>query len=404
MVRVLLCTLCILSGSSLLAAEGPQPGTSLEAGPWANADVVLMGIVHEVTELRAPQVARVKVEKVYKGTVAGKVISVVVRGERPTLEPTKPSVPYFRPGVEERFILFLERSPGAVTYGMRTLFDTSDKTGPQKIAAVEAVAEIAAVKGPDAKRRRATRLLSDMLRDPRGWTKTFAARELAWLARSQPEAFDEKTQARIRRVGKSRLTADQRFWLRTLFRALEKAGAKADSPPEDPEDADPWRRTWEAAGTKEDRQRLLARLFADREAFERHGWWAYRQSEPSLRAWYWPALAGTRLKIESAMLRALYPTEEDAGVREQLVRTLGIKGGEADVRWLEERSANLALRRPALLALARIRTASARAALERRRDVFRGAGEADLADWIDYLLSPAFEAAERRAGRAIGGR
>lgn len=404
----------LLAGLALAAsaaAAETAPVTSLEAGPYRRADAVLLGVVEAVHDVRAPggalgrQIARVAVEKVYKGAVrAGSRVTVIVHGQRPTLDPSKPSVPYFRANATERFVLFLGTSSGGASYRMQTLFDTADKTGPEKIAAVEAVASMASVQGAHAKGRRALKLLLEMLRDPRGWTKTFAARELAWFAAAQPEAFDPKSQAALRRAAKSRMTTDQRFWLRRAFRSLQQAGKQAQPAPRDAAADDPWRSTWLAAATPEARRTLLTRLLRKGDGVARHGWWAYARSEPSLRRWFVRALGDSSQPLDTQALRDLYPTEDDPQAREAIIRTLGLRGSDDDVPWLEARSRNLVLRRPALLALARVRTPAARAALARRRRALAATGEADLAAWVDHLLSPAFEAAERRAGREPGGR
>ncbi len=82
-------------------------------------------------------------------------------------------------------------------------------------------------------------------------------------------------------------------------------------------------------------------------------------------------------------------------VRERIVRTVGLLGGAADVPWIAERLRSPTVRRAALIALARIGTKPARAQLVRAQVK----STAEEGRWIEYLLSPAFGAGERKAGR-----
>lgn len=392
--------------------EAPPALTALEAGPYRAADAVLVGRVVHVTDVRAPggnlgrQIARVQVERVFKGRVRpGDAITATVVGQRPTLDPGRPSIPYFRAGREERFVLFLERSSTGATWRLKTLYDAQDAVGEEKIAAVAGVSEVAAMSDPGARARRMVALLLAGLKAPGRWTKAHAARELAYLARAAPGAIDAATEARIRRLPPSALTPDQRHWLRILFELLaqrERPASEAQSPANG--EADAWRATFKAATSPEDRKTLLARLVeAGGTESAGRAWWAWPLLEPSLRIWF-ARLVAERGATDAASLRGVYAGEEEPEVRAALVRGVGLLGGREDVAWLAARLENVALRRPVLLALARIRTKQARAWLEDARLAASAQGESDLVTWIEYLGSPAFEESERRAGRPVGPR
>jgi hypothetical protein len=412
---LLLCALVVGAAARAAGAgdgEPPSALTALEAGPYRSADAVLVGRVAHVTNVRAPggtlgrQVARVRVERVFKGDhEAGDQVAVTVHGQRPTLDPARPSIPYFRAGEEQRFVLFLVRSRTGATYRLHTLYDAGGKVGDEKIAAVAAVAEVAALSDPDARARRTVSFLVAGLKASGRWTKAHAARELTYLAGVAPAAIDAATAARIRRLPPAALTPDQRFWLRILFQLLAERGP-AEKRPSDASDAetDPWRQAFLATSEPEARKTSLARLAASgKDAVERHGWWAWSRVEPSVRVWF-ARLLGDRAATTAARMRAAYAGEEETEVRSAIVRAVGLLGAEEDVRWLAERLGNIALRRTALLALARVRTADARAHLEEARQAAEARDERDLAAWLEHLLSPAFAESDRQARAGGTGR
>ena len=108
----------------------------------------------------------------------------------------------------------------------------------------------------------------------------------------------------------------------------------------------------------------------------------------------WLAAAGHAEALPA--LRASYAHEEDPEVRSAVIRAHGLLGGDADVPWLEARLGNARLVETALLALARLRTPTARKALEAFREQRLKGSEEDqeLAEKVLRLLGPAFEEAE----------
>lgn len=390
------------------AGPSPEPLTALEAGPFSAADVVVVGQVLQVREVRSPgggrgrQLVRVQVRKVLQGKAPGsEEISVMVLGQRPTLDPDRPSVPYFARGNRDIYVLFLAREPGQFAYRLQTLFEGRGSVGREKIAVSQAVARLAAVSDQEEKGRRTLAALIAMSKAAGRWTKAFAARELNYLAGVRPALFDAATQNRLRRVPSVTMTPDQRFWMQRLFKRLEALGTptgiglRAGAA-----ESDPWRATFLAAADDEQQQTMLTRLVATGgEPLQRHGAWAWREVQPSVRRWYARALAEARQGEALKWLRGAYGNEEEPLVREEIIRAVGLLGGADDAAWLAQRARNVRLRRAALLALARLDVPEARkhlaAALERARD----AGEKDLTTWVEYLLGPEFAESERRAGR-----
>ncbi|MDJ0523348.1 MAG: hypothetical protein QNJ90_14855, partial [Planctomycetota bacterium] len=241
--------------------------------------------------------------------------------------------------------------------------------------------------------------LLEMLRGRGRWTRPHAARELAYLAQQRPEVFDRRTVGQLNRMAAVRGGQDLTFWLRRVMQILQQHAATKGGKgnPSTSDDAvDPWRASFEAAPGAEDRRLLLGRLLsAGDDRFVKHGWWAWVRLEPSSRLWLLEAFVLAKRSAVVPRLRALYGGAASADVREAIVRTVGLLGGEADVAWLAERLAGRTARRAALIALARIRTPSA---LERLRRA-RKEADAHEAAWIDHLLSPAFEAGGGKRGR-----
>jgi len=404
--------LLALFGIALLAASGSLAGvaaarkpvpplTGLEAGPWARADAVLHARVERVLDVRAPggtkgrQVVHAKVLAVYKGLVKKDTeITLVVLGQRPTLDPAQPSLPYFRSGQQTRHVLFLGRADGAFAWRLQTLYDAEGRAGAQRVRAVEAVATWSAQTEIVTKAQLVVKDLLRMLGSGGAWTKTHAARELAWLARARPESFSRKDQSRLRRTAPLATSSDQRFWLR---RTLTSIAARASTAKRDVVETDPWRRTFLGTTEPTERAALLTHLLHRGGAlYKRHAWWAWRRLEPSLRVAFVDALASAKRLDEAASLRRAYGTEDETEVRGRIVRALGFLGGDADVAWLIARTNNERLRRSALLALARIGSPLARLQLKAARSAPWSTD--DLRAWIDHLLSPEFQEAERRRG------
>src|SRR5206468_382916 len=93
-----------------------------------------------------------------------------------------------------------------------------------------------------------------------------------------------------------------------------------------------------------------------------------------------------------APVRSTYEREQDAAVREAIVRAVGLLGDDGDVAWLVARAEQPSLVRAVAFALARVRTDAALAAL---RAIARRARESDPPDadtsrLADYLTTPAF--------------
>jgi len=387
----------------------PRALTALEAGPYRHADLVAVGQVQQVTDIQAPggargrQVVFVRVERVFKGTAEpGEEISLLVLGQRPTLNPSRPSIPYFTKGRRDRFVLFLGRGAGQEAYSLQTLFDLKGKDAGDKIAAVKLVASSAAIEDREVKAGETLAALVKMMRGGGAWGKAFAARELNYFAHVRPEAIDARTRARLKRTPATLLTEDQRHGLREMFKTLAASRGGAGSGPAAiaPED-DPWRVFFRRATGETVRQKLLTRLLASGgPTLERQQNWVWQHMQPSLRAWWVGALSRAGRREQSVRLRAVYGSEADPRVREAIVRAVGILGSDKDVTWLAERVQNVQLFRVALLALARISSPAARRHLETARRGAERRGEQGLAAWLAYLLGPGFKRSEQRARRS----
>ena len=391
-------------------AGEPCPTTALEASAFDPADLVIVGQVLSVKQVRSPgggrgqQLVRVAIENVLKGrAAAGSEISVMVIGQRPTLNPEQPSVPYFSEDKLDRYVLFLARDPGQFAYRLRTLFEGRGSLGKEKIAVSQAVGRLAAIPSEEEKARRTLAALLAMSKGTGTWTKSFAARELNTLAAARPDVFDARTRARLQRMPSMVLTPDQRFWFKRLFKTLSIAGAmpsRADPGDEAEQEQDPWRATFLSASDAEQQKQMLTRLLTGGgEALSRHAGWVWHEMDPSLRLWYVRAVGEAGVHSEAGRLRRLYATEEETEIREAIVRTVGLAGGEDDLDWLIRRADNLGLRRAALLAIARIHRPAGTAFLEKEHKAALSAARRTEAQWLEYLLGETFAEAERRAGR-----
>lgn len=374
------------------SADGRAPSlTRLERGRWDPADAVVHARIESVKDARAPggalgrQVVRARALAVFQGPIAkDQVFTLIVYGQRPTLDPSRPSVPYFQAEKRSEHVLFLARGDDAHAWGLQTLFDLDGPTGGEQLAAVRTLAAWRAMTDEDAKAARIVKDLLQMLANGGAWTKTYAAREIAWLAESRPRSFDARSRRRLQRVAPMGSSRDERFWTR---RALASLAPGKDAPKEaaEAEDEDPWRRAFREAGGTEDRITLLTRLHASSgRLYDANAWWAWRRLEPSLRVWFLDALIESKRSGVGPALRRAYGVEDDPETREAIVRALGFLGTDADVTWLVERTANERLRRSALLALSRIGSPTARTALEKAREA--AWATADLQVWIDHLL------------------
>ena len=124
----LLAAALLLATASGAFAEGTPATTALEAGPYDRAAAVLVIRVTQVAGVRTPQVVRGRVLHTLKGSVQpGADVSIVVVGQRPTLDPARPSVPYFRKGKHERYVVFLGHGRGRHAWQFQTLFDAEGR-------------------------------------------------------------------------------------------------------------------------------------------------------------------------------------------------------------------------------------------------------------------------------------
>ncbi len=390
--------------ASSAGAAGLDATTALEAGPFSRADAVVAVQVLDVTDIRAPggalgrQIVRARVLRAMKGTAAARSeITVQVRGQRPTLDPARPSVPYFRKGLHNRYVLFLTRTTGRFVYQLQTLYDAQDRTGAEKIKAVDAVALWARETDPKVKAAKTLKGLLTMIKSRGRWAPGHAARELAYLAQLHPEIFDRRTLGQLTRLGALGGTSDMRFWIRRVAQLVsQSASPSGKGSGKGKADGDPWRVAFTGAPGPEDRKLLLSRLLrTGGETFDKQAWWAWNRIEPSLRGWFVEALVLAKARKRLPRLRGLYGGEEDGEVRAAIVRAVGLLGSKDDVAWLTERLAGATVRRQALIALARIRTTQALASLRAARQD----RPADEVRWIDHLLSKVFVESERRAGR-----
>jgi HEAT repeat protein len=394
---------------------------------------VVLGTVHVVKRGvgGAPTLVRVDVEKVVKAPaedppVADASLTLFVVGERPTTQASAPSLPWFASDAAGRHALFLKRSPAGFGWSLEAVFAAGDALGREKAEVLEREVALTAVKDPVVRRRRAVDHLLGLLEGERIWSRNHAARELLLVATAAPEAFDESSLGRIESVRRG--AAESR--LRGLLaEAIEKAApgwtpkpgalARPDAPPPpaSPEaepaflaEVEALRARWHAAKGDESRVAALSALArAAKAAAEPDLLRAFCDESAAVRERAAVLLGDVRAVGAVAPLLAAFPAETDTGVRVAIVRAIGLTGDDRHVPWLAERFQDAAtgdahLERPALFALARIRTSAALAALGAERERVLGLASPDrgVARLIDYLRSAAFETAERAAGRAIG--
>lgn len=404
--RLVLPVLCLaLVAGAMPAAQADEESpsiTRLERGRWEPADAIIRARIESVRDARAPggtlgrQVVRARAQQVFKGPIqAEQLFTIVVYGQRPTLDPSRPSVPYFQDGKKSEHILFLERGADAHAWSLQTLFDLDGPAGGEQLQAMATLATWRTIKEPAAKSERVLKDLLRMLTSGGSWSKTYAAREVAWLAETRPEVFDAKSRRTLQRVAPMGTTRDQRYWTR---RALERLTADRRERTSEISETDPWRRAFLTADDTELRIKLLTRLHASSgKLFDTNAWWAWRRLEPSLRVWFLDALIESKRTGIADDLRRAYGVEDDAETREALVRALGFLGTDDDVAWLVERTGNERLRRAALLALGRLRTPKARVALAEAKAA--DWADEDLKAWIDHLLGPMKRGAGGGSGR-----
>lgn len=405
---LLACALA-LSGATTGADEpdpASQPLTALSAGELGRSSHVVLGTLVELREVRGMALAKVHVDRWLKGAGSGDLITVLVAGPGPTADPKRPSAAYLdrRPGAT--YLLFLAQGASGVAFHLANRIEVRGLEGQEKVRALETQIVLEAVSDPAERARRTLAHFLAAVEAPGPWTRANAARELAYLANVRPRLFTPKVRAQISALIEGAPAPAVRTWLETLMRRLPppsvgeepaQVPAEPEAPPAPPPPAD--------GGPEARRQALDAHLRrAGDQAPPRALHLLRQEQDPDLAAWLvdWLAESGHRTALPGLM--TAYGRTEERSVREAIVRAVGLLGGDPEVPWLVERLVSPWLREAALLALARIRSAAAVAALEAARTrMERGTDEErDLALRIEHLLSPAFEASERAAGHPLG--
>jgi hypothetical protein len=389
--------------------EGP-PMTALAAGELGRASHVVLGSVKRLRDVRGLMIAHVQVERWLRGSGSPDEITVMVAGPRPSLDAKAPSQPYFDRRTGVSYVMFLVRRAEGEAFELDNRQAIEGLEGAERLRAVESQIALAAVPQADVRARRVLEHFLGGLEARGQWTRSNAARELNYLAGVRPDLFDGLARVRIARASESASSPTMRTWLKALERRLEAAPDVAAPPPAPPPPAVGLLPLGAAPAARpaapqppevESHDAFVARVAASLaeagpQAPARADHLLRRLTDPTQRAAIVDWLAGSHLASALPTLRAHYDREDDPGVREAVVRAHGLLGGDGDVPWVVERLPNQRLQEAALLALARIRTPAARAALQSFADQRRGGDEEAraLAERVDHLLSPAFEAAE----------
>ncbi|MDJ0976195.1 MAG: hypothetical protein QNJ98_17170 [Planctomycetota bacterium] len=385
------------------AKEPPAPLTSFEAGPLNRATLIVVGETTSVRTQRQQQIARVRIDEVLRGTPPTRPLTVLVRGPHPASELGKAESTGF-PGVGSgRQAFFLSRRTEGVACDYRDAFEVEGNLGTVKIAALREEIRLADIEDPDRRAKETRAYLVAGLGAKSPWTRTHAARELVRFTRARRDLVDEALEGRLRDRLRMRLSRDERTYLAAVVKHLERTPRRrAPKPKDEPAvggstsaASDPWRAAWLKAGATRRAELAAALLERPRPEDVERAFWAFGESEAETRRLLVRGLAELRRAELLKRVRGLYAGEEEIDVRVEILRAVGLLGGDADVPWLAERAQNRRLERAALLALARIRTDAARAALTAARTRIEEAGGDDAGSrvrWIDYLLSEAFEA------------
>lgn len=386
------------------AREGPpaKPLTSFEAGPLAQAPLVIVGTTRGVRTQRQQQIARVEVDTVLRGTPPTRPLTVLVRGPHPASDLTRPEATGF-PGIGAgRHVYFLARRAEGVACDFRDAFAVEGALGEAKIAALREEIRLVEIADPEGRAVATRAYLLASLSAQSPWTRTHAARELVRFVRARRDLVDEGMERRLRERLRMRLSRDERVYLQAVAKELDRAPrpaaeARARPAANDPAAnaaSDPWRVAWRRA--QAGRRTELVDALLERPSAEdvERAFWALRAAEPETRRHLVRRLTDLGRASLLPRIRRGYAGEPDRSVRMEILRAVGLLGGDGDVAWLAARAENRLLERTALLALARIRTEAAKAALRAARERLQTADAADAAGrvgWIDYLLSEAFE-------------
>jgi hypothetical protein len=378
-----------------------------------------------------------------------------VRDTRPTLEAA----------AAKRRVLFL--SPMGAGYRLVGQFPLDEPESAEKVAVLEEEIALDAVADRVERARRAVATWSDLLvrgtprrlpsSAPRfvpssgtSWSRWHSQRALLALARTDLSAFDDASLSRIESaLSTSRDPGFRDALVRVLERADPRRAARAGagslatssesapssessdpgpgSPPPapaapesgpapapscppappacPPERVDELRAAYARAKTTDERATALTVLAKEGgRATVRDLLAAAMDADAAVRERAAVLLGDLGDPAALAPLLHSFPRETDPGVREALVRAAGCLGDDATVAWAVQRLVEPALRRAALFALARIRTASALAALDEvvAAETAKPSPDGATIRLVAYLKSGSFETAERVAGRRLG--
>ncbi len=429
--------LWLSTGRPLGADEPPTapaaPGearTTLESGVLARSDAVVVGSARVLRRGvgAAPTLVRVAVEKVLRGKteseetlfLSGDLLNAGSGKGGSGKAPAEP----LAEGEARRYALFLARSPAGSGFRLVSLFGVEDSEGREKLAVLEQEIPLAAISDPAERARRTVEhLLALLAEDPitgtvATWSRWHAARELTVLARTAPGAVGGPAPRAIERVAAKASDPRLRDALGAILDHADpgRAGRATPLGAEAPAggiaaEIEALRRRAREAPTARERVDALTALFqAGKRAAADDLLAATADPEPEVRerAAVLVGDAGDPASIP-AVAKA-FAAEPDPVVRDALVRAIGLLGDDAVVPWLADRAteaaADAARLRPVLFALARVRSPAALEALERVRTQAGSVPGADRVTerLVDYLRSPAFEEAERVAGRVVGPR
>lgn len=423
----LLCSALLASVSgafgpcSAAAADAPSrpagqpalaPLTSIEAGAYGRADLVVEALLlawHGDERVpQGPGLARARIERVLKDERvptridgrAGDAVAVSVAGTNSSLDPRRALRPLLGTSdVDRLHVFFLRRAEGSQVWRLDVAFSAEGVEGQEKVAALLEVRRLRGLQHGE----RVPATLEWLLGTQRAvgiWTRENGARELAFLAKRHPAAFDPSVRKRLRAALAGRATSGQRQWLE---QAAAELGLATWSGVGESEPATPVARlAWSDRLLNTDDARAQAALLIARldqhpqPGPERVAAWAELRSVLPLTAVeaqtaFLRHVGDVGVEADVSVVRSLYAGAGDLSVREATVRAVGLLGGARDVEWLRERLAAPGLWHAAGMALARVRTARALQILAaaRRKRVAAGGPTAEV-EWLDHLLDPAF--------------
>ena len=410
------------AGFAVHGADAPAgraaPASPADDAALPSADVIVIGRVRVLVPPRGlggTTVLRVDVDRALRGrTEPG--FTMFVGGSRNTADPARPSAPYFEPGADGAYVLFLRPSPAGSGYALVAKFRADDALGLEKTDVLVVELEIAAEPDPAVRARKTLAAALAGLASDRPWTRLHASRELERLAVTSPALFGAEARAVLSLQARRAMDPVVRTRLSRTLRRLD-GGDLGGAPDEPGPGAEPAPRVAATDALEAARRRLreapddAARLDA-LAALAQAG---RGNAVPDLLAVArGDASAVVRVRaIEELAQRGAHGVvgdlydldrvERDPTVRAAIVLAVGVLGDDADVPWLADRAKEGA-RLEVAEALARIRTETALAALDALGRGARAAVPPDeaLARRVEYLRSPAFVEAETAAGRTVG--